>query len=128
MELLPLVRRECSHFPISAIPAAVSGYTRGRSPLLTGLAVNDDVGGGVSHGDPHEVALLRLHNINCAWINSLFCLCHSVVRRQKNLAAQQNQYLSKHAAHTGILIHILDVSYKLIHVCPLACLPFGKAV
>lgn len=80
-----------------------------------------------------RVNLVKLHYCNYAtWtvLGQTHCsVCVTLsLGDKKPPTAQQNQYLGKHAAHTGILIRILDVSYKLIHVCPLACLPFGEAV
>lgn len=79
---------------------------------LAGLADNDDDDYD-GDGEPHKVALLRLRNTNCrpvAWSNSLPCLCHSLSLGDK----KKKSRLDKHAAHTGILIRILEVSYKLI--------------
>lgn len=85
--------------------------------------------------------LFQLHNPKCypAACYALLCLYHSVVRWQKPLYTEINTRVSKHRAPlywvfrlfefgAGILIHILDLSYELIHICQLACLRWWNDV
>lgn len=95
MEFLLHVTRERSDIQsLQSKPLCKITIEADRVTGLAGLADNDDDDYD-GDGEPHKVALLRLRNTNCrpvAWSNSLPCLCHSVVRRQKKSPADQNQY------------------------------------
>lgn len=134
---IPSARRPRTfRYPISAIqPPCKITTEAGRFTGLAGLADNDDDDDDYDgDGEPHKVALLRLRNTNCrpaaGQTHCSVCVTLSLgdKKNKKTLRTKTNTRVDKHAAHTGILIRILDVSYKLIHVCPLACLPFGNTV